>query len=88
MIEALIDSVKPLGVQNRDFALWKANPITQEFFRDIQRALLEDYREPLPIDPAHANALRERHEGGKQVLLSLEGWTPNIIDDEDTPDDN
>lgn len=88
MIEALIESVKPLDVQKRDYLNWKAHPITKEFFRDIQRALLEDYQNPLPTNPDVAGALRERHEGGKQVLLSLEGWSPRLIDDEDTPNDN
>lgn len=88
MIEELIDKVKPLEVQNRDFQTWKAHPITKEFFRDIQRALLEDYQKPLPVDPASAHALRERHDGAKQMLLSLEGWSPKLIDDEDTPNDN
>lgn len=88
MIEALIESVKPLKVQKRDFALWKANPITQEFFRDIQRALFEDFIRPKSFDPHQSFSAHERYEGAKQTLLSLEGWSPRLIDDEDTPNDN
>ncbi len=88
MLQELIDTIKPTKVLSQDFKLWKAHPITKALFADVQLALLEDAIVPLPADPLQADTLRERREGAKAMLLSLDGWSPIILDDEDLPNDN
>lgn len=85
MFDPLIDelSLHKRHVTKDQFNQWKRNPVTQEFFRDVQIEILRLMDESMPQTQDGSMVATHQREGAKAMAEQMMDWMPTQMEEED-----
>lgn len=85
MFDPLIDDLsrQKRNVTNDQFHQWRRNPVTEQFFIDIQVEVLKFLDEALPQSQDSSLALMHQREGAKLISEYMTNWEPTQMEEED-----